>query len=148
MQSRKNITGLQNKCYGYSWSHLLSERQFSDSLKSGNMAKLRVPKWQTKIFLIRPCVWEIHSFSFFIYILTGYWICIGHLNSKTLLDQEVFGPGNRCSLTTDSNNIVIFSTTNNATVGSKHSPRKLLNCLYTTMKMCKHMSRGRHSEIA
>lgn len=118
MQSRTNIIGLYDKYWGYSWPQLLSERPFSGSQKSGNMAKLRVPKWQTKIFLNPPCVWE------------------------------GFGPGNKCSLTTDNSTIVFFSTTNSATVDLKHYLRKLLSCLHTTMKMCKHISRGRHSEIA
>lgn len=146
MQSRRNITGLQN---GYSCPTFCQKDNFLTVWNQVAWQNWEFPNGKLRYFWYAYVFGKFTVFvSFFLYILTGYWICIGHLNSKTLLDQEVFGPGNRCSLTTDSNNIVIFSATNNATVGSKHSPRKLLNCLYTTMEVCKHISRGRHSEIA
>jgi len=122
MQSTRNITVLQNKFCGYSWLQCWSERQFADSLKSANVEKWRLPKCQTEV----PSTPLTHCGNswvclFLIYILTGYWICTGYLNMQPLLeDQEGFEAVHKCSLTTDNNNLIIFSTTSNAKASLKH----------------------------
>lgn len=69
--------------------------------------------------------------AFVSYSLTVYSICSDYLNTKPLLnDQEGLESANESSLTTDSNNAVIFSTINSEKADVKHWLRKLLNCLH------------------